>query len=162
MPTPISSNMPMVTSMLEMDPLSTPQLSAETGENCSPCVATETMALMRISRWVLALFFIAAGTMHFVAPGAYLKIVPPALPWPGALVAISGLAEILGGVGVLLPPLRRAAVYGLIALLWAVFPANIYMAVAHLPLPGVFGQSWVQWARLPLQFVLMWWVWRVR
>ena len=76
------------------------------------------------------------------------------------MVAISGVAEILGAIGLLLPALRRAAAYGLAVLLVAIFPANIYMAVAHIPFPGIYGESWFQWARLPFQFVLIAWVWR--
>lgn len=88
--------------------------------------------------------------------------MPPFLPWPGALVAISGVAEILGAIGLLLPPLQRPAAYGLAVLLVAIFPANIYMAVAHVPFPGIYGESWFQWARLPFQFVLIAWAWHYR
>ena len=110
----------------------------------------------------MAVFFTAAGVLHFVYPHAYLKIMPPALPWPEALVAISGVAEIAGGLGMLIPARRKWAAYWLIAVLIAIFPANIYMAVAHLPLKGWLGESWAQWGRLPLQFLLIWWVWRAR
>lgn len=75
-------------------------------------------------------------------------------------MAISGAAEILGGAGLLIPVLRRAAAYGLALLLVAVFPANVYMAVAHVQFPGWAGQSWVQWLRLPLQAPLILWAWR--
>jgi len=73
------------------------------------------------------------------------------------LVQISGGAEILGGLGLLLRRFRRLAAYGLASLLVAVFPANIYMAVAHVPFPGVMGESWMQWLRLPLQIPLIVW-----
>ena len=108
----------------------------------------------------LAAFFVGAGIMHFVAPKAYQRIVPPVFPAPGALIAISGVAEIAGGIGVLLPQTRRAAACGLVALLVCVFPANIYCAVAHVPLPGIMGQRWAQWLRLPLQLPLIAWAWR--
>jgi uncharacterized membrane protein len=111
-------------------------------------------------RVVLAIFFIGAGIMHFVAPDAYIRIVPPLLPMPHLLVIVSGMAEILGGIGLLVPFTQRAAAWGLVALLVAVFPANIYMAVAHLPAPGILGQSWAQWLRLPLQIPLIFWAWR--
>ena len=75
------------------------------------------------------------------------------------LIAISGVAEMLGGVGLLIPSTRRLAAWGLIALLIAVLPANIYTATAHLPLPGVAGQSWLQWARIPLQLPFIYWAW---
>jgi uncharacterized membrane protein len=104
-----------------------------------------------------ASIFIAGGFLHFLLPGPYLRIIPPILPRPKLLLEISGAAEILGGVGLLLRPFRRAAAYGLALLLIAVFPANIYMAVAHIPFPGLMGQSWVQWLRLPLQIPLFGW-----
>ena len=100
------------------------------------------------------------GTLHFIFPAPFIRIMPPFLPWPGALVAISGAAEILGGLGLFLAPLRRSAAYGLAGLLLAIFPANIYMAVAHIPFPGIYGQAWFQWLRLPFQFVLIAWVLR--
>ncbi len=112
-----------------------------------------------IGRSALAIFFVAAGTLHFVIPHVYLKIVPPYLPAPLTLIMISGVAEVLGGVGLLVPPTRRAAAWGLVVLLIAVLPANIYMATAHLPLPGMMGQSWAQWARVPLQLPLIYWAW---
>jgi uncharacterized membrane protein len=111
-------------------------------------------------RWVLAAGFVFAGVMHFVATDTYVRIVPPMFPVPRLLVEISGVAEILGGIGLLVPFARRAAAWGLVLLLIAVFPANIYTAVAHVPFPGVFGQSWAQWLRLPLQLPLIWWAWR--
>jgi uncharacterized membrane protein len=113
-----------------------------------------------ISRLLAAVMFIIGGAMHFILPSTYRKIIPPHFPSPAALVAISGFAEIAFGSGLLIRPLRRTAGWGLIALLLAVFPANIYMAVApeHV---GVKLPSWVLWGRLPLQFVLIGWVWSV-
>src|SRR6266571_1810570 len=78
-------------------------------------------------RLALSLLFIAAGILHFVRPAFYVQIVPPFLPWPLALVYISGACEILGGCALLAAQTRRLAGYGLIALLVAVFPANIQM-----------------------------------
>ena len=108
-------------------------------------------------RLLLALLFVAAGVWHFVRPAGYLRIMPPALPAPLLLVYLSGLAEVAGGLGLLLPATRRWAGWGLLALLLAVFPANVYMALIHgqLGIPG-----WVAWGRLPLQLPLLWWVWR--
>jgi uncharacterized membrane protein len=115
--------------------------------------------LMRtILRWLAAVFFIVAGTLHFLKPEMYLQIMPPYFPVPQLLVSVSGAAEIAGGIGLLLRPWRRAAGWGLIALLLAVFPANIYM-VQH---PGQFHFApWVLWVRLPLQGVFIAWVWFV-
>ena len=109
-------------------------------------------------RWLAVIFFVAAGTMHFLKPEPYLRIMPPYLPSPHLLVAISGVAEVAGGIGLLVPRLRRAAGWGLIALLVAVFPANIYM----LQHPELFHLApWILWARLPFQGVFMAWIWFV-
>jgi uncharacterized membrane protein len=89
----------------------------------------------------------------------YEAIVPPYLPNPHAIVVISGACEILGGIGVLLPATRVAAAWGLIALLVAVFPANISMATDAARFRSV-APAWGLWARLPLQFVLIWWIYR--
>ena len=112
--------------------------------------------MSKTSRYLLALLFVAAGIWHFVRPETYLRIMPPALPQPQLLVLLSGAAEIAGGLGLLLPATRRLAGWGLLALLVAVFPANIYLALAHERL-GMAG--WVAWGRLPLQLPLLWWVW---
>jgi uncharacterized membrane protein len=115
------------------------------------------MELARIIvRGLAAAFIAVAGVFHFLKPEMYLQIMPPYLPAPQLLVAVSGVAEIAGGIGLLIPSLRRAAGWGLILLLIAVFPANIYM-VQH---PGQFHFApWILWARLPFQGVFMAWVW---
>ena len=112
-------------------------------------------------RIALALLFIAAGIGHFVRTEFYVRIMPPYLPWHKELVLISGVFEILGGLGLLVPALRRAAGWGLLALLVAVFPANVQMAVDIWQREG-----WTIWfvvwlLRLPLQLVLLAWVWWV-
>ena len=108
---------------------------------------------------LLSLVFIVAGPLHFVYPAGYLRIMPPYLPHPLALVYLSGLAELLGGAGLLIAYTRRAAAWGLVALLIAVWPANVYMATAHLQFPGLLGQSWAQWVRVALQIPLIYWAW---
>ena len=108
--------------------------------------------------FLAALFYIFAGFLHFVHPAPYLKIVPPYLPWHRALVYVSGAAEVSGGIGLLIPRLRRAAAWGLVALLIAVFPANVYMATDHIQITLRPMPEWVDWARLPLQGLLIWWV----
>lgn len=112
----------------------------------------------RVLLVMAAVFYIIAGVFHFVETGSYLKIMPPWIPSHLAMVYLSGAAEVAGGIGLLIPGLRRAAAWGLVALLIAVFPANIYMAMNNVqvtanPIPGV-----LLWARLPLQAVLIWWV----
>jgi uncharacterized membrane protein len=108
---------------------------------------------------LLGLIFIGAGVNHFVMPRPYRQIVPPGLGDPATLVAVSGVAEVAGGVGVLLSPTRRLAGLGIVALLAAVFPANLHMARN----PEQFKRlpRWALYARLPLQPLMMWWAWRV-
>jgi uncharacterized membrane protein len=117
-------------------------------------------SLRRVFLWIAAVFFIGAGINHFVAPAFYRQIVPPMFPAPAALVAISGACEIAGGVGLLAAALRRPAGWGLIALLIAVFPANIYMAIHEDHAPWGLP-NWTLWTRLPLQGILIAWVWFV-
>lgn len=115
---------------------------------------------MKASRAALAAVFSVGGTLHFVRPKPYEAIVPPPFPKRES-VAISGVAEIAGAVAILHPATRRAGRWWLIALLLAVFPANVYMAVSPEKIPGA-GKipRWALWARLPLQPLAMLWVWR--
>jgi len=111
------------------------------------------------SRRLLAAFFIGSGVNHFVMPRSYELIVPPRLKDDARLlVQVSGVAEVAGGVGVLLPATRRSAGLALVALLAAVFPANLYMART----PERFGRipRWALYARLPLQPLMMLWAWK--
>jgi uncharacterized membrane protein len=114
---------------------------------------------LNVQAYIIGAFFIVAGAVHFVRPRMYEAIIPPYLPNAHLLVLISGAAEILGGIGVLLPATRVAAGWGLIALLLAIFPANVYMATDAARFRSV-GPAWIFWARLPLQFLLIWWVYR--
>ena len=110
-----------------------------------------------LNRIILGLTFVLAGLNHFRQPRAYESIMPPYLPYPATLVALSGYGEVALGAMVLVPRLRRFAGWGLIGLLLAVFPANLNMAVnpeRYQPIP-----AWALWLRLPLQAVLMAWVW---
>ncbi len=83
--------------------------------------------------------------------------MPPGIPFHRACVLVSGVFELLGGVGLLVPQrqIQNATGWGLSLLLIAVFPANIYMAVAHIQIPGMEIPSWASWARLPLQPLLI-------
>jgi uncharacterized membrane protein len=117
------------------------------------------MMLRVIFRWLLAAFFIAAGLNHFRDMEFYRAMMPGWLPWPDALIQASGIAEVLGGIGVLVPVARSFAGWGLIALLVAVFPANLQLALHPEKLTGLVLPAWALWARLPLQAVLIAWVW---
>ncbi|MBA3819561.1 MAG: DoxX family membrane protein [Deltaproteobacteria bacterium] len=108
-------------------------------------------------RWLLTVVMVGAGVNHFVNPAAYVGIMPAMLPAPLALVYISGVAEILGGLGLILPATRKLAAWGLIALLIAVFPANVNMAVNELPRGTDAVPTWMLWARLPLQLLAIAW-----
>ena len=110
-----------------------------------------------IGRIVLAVLFVVAGSIHFLIPQTYLNIMPPSLPEPFALVYISGAAEILGGIGLLSPVTRAFAAWGLVALLIAVLPANVHMAVDHARFASI--PLWVLWLRIPLQLPLIYWAW---
>lgn len=114
--------------------------------------------LRKIALVAAALLYVAAGVMHFVQPSPYVKIVPPILPQPLLLVYLSGVAELLGGIGLLVPRLRRVAAWGLVALLLAVLPANIYMAAYRIQVTAAPIPIWLLWLRVPVQFVLMAWV----
>jgi uncharacterized membrane protein len=108
-----------------------------------------------LTRMVLSLFFVGIGITHFLTPEPFVAIVPKYLPNAMQLVYISGVFEILGGVGLLLSPVRRAAGYGLVALLVAVFPANVHMALHDIPWNGTPVPPVLLWLRLPLQLVLI-------
>lgn len=114
-----------------------------------------------ILRVALAIPMVAIGILHFTTPDPFVRIVPAALPAPLALVYVSGAAEIAGGVGILIPAVRRAAGMGLIALYLAVFPANINMAVNQIPLGDNPVPTWGLWARLPFQALFIAWAYWV-
>ena len=107
------------------------------------------------SKIMFAGFFIVAGFNHFIDPAFYLRIVPPYLPWPQGLVVVSGIAEIVLGIGLLIPRLSRLGAWGLIGLLIAVFPANIHMATHPELYPTI--PITLLWLRLPLQGLLIIW-----
>jgi uncharacterized membrane protein len=108
-----------------------------------------------VFRTITAAFFTFAGVMHFINAPFYVSIVPPRLPHPLALVYVSGIFESLGGIGLLVPKCRRFAGNGLILLLVAVFPANIYMFTKALQTEGISLPTILLAMRLPLQFVLI-------
>ena len=118
--------------------------------------------IKRFLLWVMAASYVLAGFNHLINPGFYLAIMPPGLPNPEWLNLISGLAEIVLGVFVLEPRVRVLAAWGIIALLIAVFPANVYVALENVGLPAGkpgSGNAVVNWARLPVQALLIVWAW---
>lgn len=119
---------------------------------------------MTLAQRTIAAAFSFAGIMHFVIPKTYEAIVPDYLPISAKdAVIYSGVAELAGGIGVAVPQTRRAAGWGLIALLVAVFPANVHMALNPEQIKGLDTRRmprWALWARLPLQFLMVRSVWR--
>jgi len=110
-----------------------------------------------ISLYLQALLYIAAGANHFINPKPYLALMPPYMPAHSLMVIVSGVAEIVLGLGLLFPATRSLSAWGLILLLIAVFPANVFMALSSR-----FRKTpvWLRWARLPLQGLLIWWAYR--
>jgi uncharacterized membrane protein len=113
-----------------------------------------------LSVYSIAILFISAGILHFVASSTYVRIMPRWLPFPKELVYLSGAFEIIGGIAVLPSKTRRIAGYGLIALLLAVFPANIQMLLNARASNSSQGLLTLLWLRLPLQFLLVVWVYK--
>jgi uncharacterized membrane protein len=112
----------------------------------------------KVALWIAAAGYMFTGTLHFLKPGPYLKIMPPYVPWHLAMVYISGAAEFAGGLGLLIPPVRRAAAWGLVALLVAVFPANVYMATNPVEAGAASIPVVALYVRLAIQPLLIWWV----
>ena len=113
----------------------------------------------KFSLFGLSLFFIYFGIDHFINPEFYLSIMPPAFPLHVEAVYISGFFEILGGISVLIAPLRKIAGWGLVALLICVYPANIYMAITPEAFPEI--SIGLLYFRLPLQFLFIYWAYSV-
>jgi uncharacterized membrane protein len=115
-----------------------------------------------LARHALTATMLGMGVLHFTAADIFVQIVPKGWPWPMGLVWISGVFEFLLGLGLMLQPTRRLAGYGLVALFVAVFPANIYMAMANVQVQGL--PTWAAqpsplalWLRLPLQIGFIAW-----
>lgn len=119
---------------------------------------------MTTQQKTVAAAFSFAGIMHFVIPKTYEAIVPSYVPISARdAVLYSGVGELAGGIGVAVPQTRRAAGWGLIALLIAVFPANVHMALNPEQIKGLDTRKvprWALWGRLPLQFLMIWQVWK--
>ncbi len=125
----------------------------------APAIIKQTRPIKEKLRIILAICIIIVGIAHFAVAEPFIKIVPPYLPYHRELVYISGFFEILGGIGILVPPVSQAAAWGLLLLFIAVFPANINMAVNAIDLPHIPDSDALRWGRLPLQAVLIAWAW---
>ena len=119
--------------------------------------------LQRPLQWGLAIMLIVGGLAHFAKPAAYMAIMPPFLPFPLALVYLSGVVEAGLGALLMVPTLKRVAAWGIVLTLIAIYPANIYHAVnggiRHPDLPAIFAEPTFAYARLPLQLVFVAWAW---
>ena len=116
--------------------------------------------MKRIMSVILGMAFIFVGILHFVRPAGFLAIMPSWIPFHLFWVYASGAVEIAGGLGLLIPRYRKVAGWILFVLLIVVFPANVNMAVNEIQLPGRDPMPvWAMWARLPLQFLLLFLVW---
>ena len=119
------------------------------------------MRLKLISRWLLGiLVLIFGGINHFRNPEFYMPMMPPYLPWHLELIYVSGVAEIGLGLAVLVPRFSKLAAWGIMALLLAILPANIHVALHDIPIGGAeegFG-IW-NWVRCAFQFPLIAWAW---
>jgi len=116
--------------------------------------------LKTILLWLMGVFYVFAGAMHFVSTDFYTPMMPPYLPAHLQLIYLSGIAEIALGIGVLIPAYRKVAAWGIIALLIAVFPANLHIALNNIPIGGASeGLGAANYIRLPFQGLLILWAW---
>lgn len=111
----------------------------------------------RVARWLLALAYLIAGIAHLRSPGGFVAITPTWVPWPEQVVAFTGLCELAGSVGLMIPRLRKAAGIGLALYALCVWPANIHHALADVPLGGVHLSWWYHGPRLAAQPLIIWW-----
>ncbi|MDI1295328.1 MAG: DoxX family protein [bacterium] len=110
-----------------------------------------------MARWVLALAYLIAGIAHLTRPAGFIAITPHWVPWPTTVIALTGVAELAGAIGLMIPPLRKAAGIGLALYALCVWPANINHALNDIPLGGTHLSWWYHGPRLALQPVIIWW-----
>ncbi len=111
----------------------------------------------KIFRVVLAIFYFAAGVAHIRSPAGFIQITPEWVPYPALVVLLTGLSEIAGSAGLMIPRLRHAAGIGLALYAICVFPANINHAVNDIALGGTHLSWWYHVPRLAFQPVFVWW-----
>jgi uncharacterized membrane protein len=121
-------------------------------------MTTASLATLRtVLRLVMAAFFVGGFVLHMTAVDALVAITPGWVPFPRAVVSITGWLELAGAVGLLLPQTRRAAGIALALYILAVWPANIHQALAHIVVPPIPDSWWYHGPRLALQPALVWW-----
>jgi uncharacterized membrane protein len=120
-------------------------------------VVTGSSRLRPLALGLMVLLLLCAGTMHFLRPASFVQIVPPLVPFPLAAVYFSGAAELLLGVGLLLPRFSRRAALATVLLLVAVFPANVYHWLADIHVDGSAAPPWYHLFRIPTQGLLIAW-----
>lgn len=108
------------------------------------------------TRWALAFAYIPFGVFHILSPDSFLPIVPPWVPSPQQVVILTGAAEIAGGLGILLRPMRRLTGWLLSLYAVCVWPANAYHAFAHIHVPRLPDSWWYHGPRLVFQLVMIW------
>jgi len=115
------------------------------------------MPARRIARWVLAAAYLLAGIAHIRVPAGFIAITPHWVPWPAQVIVLTGLCEIAGAAGLMIPRLRRAAGIALALYALCVWPANFTHAVNDIALGGAHLSWWYHGPRLALQPVIIWW-----
>ncbi len=113
--------------------------------------------LRMVMRIAMSTFYLVAGYLHLTAPQGFVLIVPNYIPWPESIVFLTGLCEILGAVGLMIPATRRASGIGLAAYAVCVFPANINHALNMIPIGGLPSSWWYHGPRLAAQPLIVWW-----
>jgi uncharacterized membrane protein len=116
-----------------------------------------TLFTLSLARTLMAIFYVIAGIVHLAWPAPFLLIMPEMVPFPGAVVFVTGVLEIAGAIGLLLPRWRRLAGLMLATYAVCVFPANIRHAFSGLDIAGWPLGLWYHGPRLALQPVLVWW-----
>lgn len=124
-------------------------------------VIVPKFTVIALFRWLASLFFIIAGANHFIMPDFYIAMMPSFMPFKEFFVVVTGIAEIVLGIAIQIPMLRRRAGMSLIGLLIAIFPANIYVALIQPPLPNLDYSPESMWWRLLLQPLFIAWIWWV-
>lgn len=119
---------------------------------------SQEKTLKKIALYATGVFFIIAGARHFIYPEFYMLMMPNYLPVPLMLIYISGFFEIAGGIGLMIPKTRAFSAWGLMVLLLAVLPANVYLYTHNIQLPDTYAPSWIGMLRIPLQFLLIAWM----